>query len=417
MSWQIVILIVSTIILILGVIMFILSRKQNEQQIAEQKNIAEQLRARVDELSIKLATAESDLKHEKAKNEELKIENQKEQEKIQSRLQLEFEQIAQRVLKSNSQDFRDQSAERIGNLLNPLNKSIIDFKQQVESSFSRETAEKASLKTELQQLLNLNRTLSEEANNLSNALRGEVKAQGNWGEFVLERVLEASGLRKGEEYTREEVVTGTNGETLRPDVIIHLPDNKHIIVDSKVSLTAYERLQHADSEAAYEQIMKDHLRSVKAHVDELYRKQYQQSKQLNSPDYVLMFVPIEASFTTALQYDSSLYNYALEKHIVIVSPTTLLATLQTIAYIWKQDNQNKNALEIARLAGTMYDKLAGALQDFEKVDKGIADAKKAYDESYKKIFTGNGNVLRTAEKTKKLGASATKRLPEELELL
>lgn len=333
---------------------------------------------------------------------------------MQKRLTTEFENIANRVLHQRQEDLAQQSRKQIGDMLLPLSERLKDFREQVNNAFSQETREKASLQAELKQLIELNRTLSKDATNLTQALKGDVKKQGNWGEFILEKVLEASGLRKGVEYDREVVVHGTEGETLRPDVIIRMPDNKHIIVDSKVSLVAYEQLQHAETDEQYKMLLKAHVESLKQHVKELYDKQYQRATGLNTPDFVLMFVPIEASYSVAIQADNTLYDYALERKIVIVSPTTLLATLHTISYVWKQENQNRNAQEIARLAGAMYDKLCGMTEDFQKVQKSLDAAQKAYNEAFKKLSEGNGNVLRTADRIRELGAKTSKSLGEGL---
>lgn len=388
------------------------------------------LRDRVTALTAELATAEADKRHlqelldkqhqeaEAALQKQL-AEAQAAQEKhkqelaeMQQRLTTEFENIANRVLQQRQEDFSQQSRKQIGDILLPLNERIKDFREQVTNAFSQETREKASLQAELKQLIELNQTLSKDATSLTQALKGDVKKQGNWGEFILEKVLEASGLRKGIEYDREVVVHGVEGDTLRPDVIIRMPDNKHIIVDSKVSLVAYEQLQHAESEEQYKSLLKAHVESLKQHVKELYDKQYQRATGLNTPDFVLMFVPIEASYSVAIQADSTLYDYALERKIVIVSPTTLLATLHTISYVWKQENQSRNAQEIARLAGAMYDKLCGMTEDFQKVQKSLDAAQKAYNETFKKLSEGNGNVLRTADRIRELGAKASKSLPD-----
>lgn len=339
------------------------------------------------------------------------LQQKKETERMQQRLTAEFENIANRVLLQRQEDLSAQSRKQISDMLQPLNERIKDFREQVNQAFSQETREKASLQAELRQLIELNRTLSKDATDLTHALKGDVKKQGNWGEFILEKVLEASGLRKGIEYEREVVVHGVEGDTLRPDVILRMPDNKQIIIDSKVSLVAYEQLQHAEGEEQCKVLLKAHVDSLKQHVKELYDKQYQRATGLNTPDFVLMFVPIEASYSVAIQADSSLYDYALERKIVIVSPTTLLATLHTVSYVWKQENQSKNAQEIARLAGAMYDKLCGSLEDFQKVQKSLDAAQTACNETIKKLSEGNGNVLRTADRIRELGAKASKSLP------
>ena len=369
---------------------------------------ADTLRDKVTSLTAELAAAEADKRHQ----QELLDKQLKETQQMQQRLTTEFENIATKILQQRQEDFTQQSRKQIGDILLPLNERIKDFREQVTNAFSQETREKASLQAELKQLIELNQTLSKDATSLTQALKGDVKKQGNWGEFILEKVLEASGLRKGIEYDREVVMHDVEGDTLRPDVIIRMPDNKQIVVDSKVSLVAYEQLQHAETEEQYKTLLKAHTESLKQHVKELYDKQYQRAVGLNTPDFVLMFVPIEASYSVAIQAESTLYDYALERKIVIVSPTTLLATLHTISYVWKQENQSKNAQEIARLAGAMYDKLCGMTEDFQKVQKSLDAAQKAYSETYKKLSEGNGNVLRTADKIRELGAKASKSLPQ-----
>ena len=418
--------VVSIVMLLIGaivgaVIVWLIMRKQSEQSRAlyeQSMSDTVALREKVTALTAELATAQADGRHLQQQLDKQLSEAQAAQEQhkrelaeMQQRLTTEFENIANRVLQQRQEDFSQQSRKQIGDMLLPLSERIKDFREQVSNAFNQETREKASLQAELKQLIELNQTLSKDATNLTQALKGDVKKQGNWGEFILEKVLEASGLRKGMEYEREVVVHGVEGDVLRPDVIIRMPDNKHIIVDSKVSLVAYEQMQQTDSEEQYKSLLKAHVESLKQHVKELYDKQYQRATGLNTPDFVLMFVPIEASYSVAIQADSTLYDYALERKIVIVSPTTLLATLHTISYVWKQENQSRNAQEIARLAGAMYDKLCGMTEDFQKVQKSLDSAQKAYNETFKKLSEGNGNVLRTADRIRELGAKASKSLP------
>ncbi len=418
--------VVSIVMLLIGaivgaVIVWLIMRKQSEQSRAlyeQSMSDTVALREKVTALTAELATAQADGRHLQQQLDKQLSDAQAAQEQhkrelaeMQQRLTTEFENIANRVLQQRQEDFSQQSRKQIGDMLLPLSERIKDFREQVSNAFNQETREKASLQAELKQLIELNQTLSKDATNLTQALKGDVKKQGNWGEFILEKVLEASGLRKGMEYEREVVVHGVEGDVLRPDVIIRMPDNKHIIVDSKVSLVAYEQLQHAETDEQYKSLLKAHTESLKQHVKELYDKQYQRATGLNTPDFVLMFVPIEASYSVAIQADSTLYDYALERKIVIVSPTTLLATLHTISYVWKQENQSRNAQEIARLAGAMYDKLCGMTEDFQKVQKSLDAAQKAYNETFKKLSEGNGNVLRTADRIRELGAKASKSLP------
>lgn len=344
-----------------------------------------------------------------------KIQVQKtEVEELQKRLTSEFENIANKILKERASEFSLSNQKNIGELLNPLKDKISSFEKKVEEAYDKELRDKLSLKEEVKRLVELNTRVSEDANNLTKALKGDVKKQGNWGEVVLERVLECSGLSLGQEYEREEVIVGADGSVQRPDVILHLPDSKHILIDSKVSLVAYENLVNAQTEQEKEQYMKEHINSLKSHVKLLSEKQYQHSPNVNTPDFVLLFLPIEASFSIAVKADIDLFSYAWERKIVIVSPTTLLATLKTVSSIWKQENQTKNAREIASLSGTLYDKLVGFVGDLSKIKENIDKAGQSYDDAMKKMQTGNGNIFRTADKIKNLGAKVSKSLPEKL---
>ena len=351
----------------------------------------------------------------KAVNENLseKLDNQKEEiENLQKRLTIEFENIANKILKERSDDFTVSNHKHLSEILNPLKERIQLFEKKVDETYDKELRDKISLREEVRKLSELNTKVSEEANNLTKALKGDVKKQGNWGEVVLERVLERSGLTKGQEYEREVVVEGADSSVQRPDVIIHLPDNKHIVIDSKVSLVAYERLMSAETEEQRVAYLKDHISSLRNHVKLLGEKNYQNAQNINTPDFVLMFLPIEASFSVAVQGDSEIFAYAWERKIVIVSPTTLLATLRTISSIWKQENQTKNAQEIARLSGALYDKFIGFVEDMVRIKLNIDRTSGAYDDAMRKMKDGSGNIIRTAEKIKELGAkTGNKSLP------
>ena len=386
---------------------------QLEAKTLEAQNLlaeVQTLRAQVAEKLTLLATVEANNANLK---EQLTVQKS-EVEELQKKLTVEFENIANKILKERAAELSASSEKNIGAILNPLGDKIADFKKQVEEAFNTEMRDKMSLKEQLKTLTEQNTRISDEANNLTKALKGDVKKQGNWGEIILERVLETSGLTKGLEYEREKVVEGAQGEIYRPDVVVNLPDNKHIIIDSKVSLVAYERMSSAVNDADYNAALKEHLLSIKKHVRELADKNYQNSMGVNTPDFVLLFIPIEASFSVAVQADQALFADAWDRKIVIVSPTTLLATLRTVASIWKQENQTKNALEIARLSGTMYDKLVGFVADWNKVKDNLDKAGKSCDEAMNKLKEGNGNVFRTADRIKQLGAKATKELPTDL---
>jgi len=342
-----------------------------------------------------------------------KLENQKlEIETLQKRLTSEFENIATKILKERSDEFSVSNHKSLSEILNPLKERIQLFEKKVDETYDKELRDKISLREEVRKLTELNTRVSEEANNLTKALKGDIKKQGNWGEVILERVLERSGLTKGQEYEREVVVEGADHMVQRPDVIIQLPDNKHIVIDSKVSLVAYERLMSAETEEKRVVYLKDHINSLRSHVKLLGEKNYQNAQNINTPDFVLMFLPIEASFSVAVQGDSEIFSYAWERKIVIVSPTTLLATLRTISSIWKQENQTKNAQEIARLSGALYDKFIGFTEDMAKIKANIDRTSSAYDDAMKKMKDGSGNIIRTAEKIKELGAkTGNKSLP------
>jgi DNA recombination protein RmuC len=365
------------------------------------------------EKSIEVATL-------KTTNENLaeKLENQKtEIEVLQKRLTTEFENIASKLLKERSDEFSATNTKNISEILNPLKERILQFEKKVDDTYDKELRDKISLREEVRKLTELNTRVSEEANNLTKALKGDLKKQGNWGEVILERVLERSGLTRGQEYEREEVIEGADHSVQRPDVIIHLPDNKHIIIDSKVSLVAYERLNSADTEDARTIFLKEHINSLRSHVKLLSEKNYQNAHNINTPDFVLMFIPIEASFSIAVQGDDELFKYAWDKKIVIVSPTTLLATLRTISSIWKQELQTKNAQEIARLSGSMYDKFIGFLEDLNRIKLNIDRSSTAYDDALKKLKDGNGNLIRTTQKIKELGAkTGNKLIPSEFDI-
>jgi len=303
----------------------------------------------------------------------------------------------------------------MGEVLNPLKEKIQLFEKKVDETYEKGLKDQTELRAELLKLYDLNHRISEEASNLTKALKGDVKKQGNWGEVVLERILERSGLNEGEQgYQKQFSDTSEDGKRIQPDVVINLPDNKHIIVDSKVSLIAYERAVNADTEQDRQKFLKEHLLSLKNHIKGLSEKHYQTASKLNSPDFVLLFIPIEASFSVAVQEDQELFSFAWDQKVVIVSPSTLLATLRTISSIWQQENQTRNALEIARQSGALYDKFVGFIADMETIGKNLATTQKTYESAVNKLHTGSGNLVRRAENIKKLGAKASKNLPDKL---
>lgn len=342
-----------------------------------------------------------------------KLETQKqEMEDLQKKFTTEFENIAHKILKQNSQEFTQVNQKNISEILNPLREKIQLFEKKVEDTYEKGLKDQTDLKAELKKLHDLNMRISDEANNLTKALKGDVKKQGNWGEVILERILERSGLTEGREYEKQFSTTGENGQRLQPDVVINLPEQKHIIVDSKVSLVAYERFVNATDENDRNRFVKEHLLSVKNHVKILSEKHYQNASGINSPDFVLLFVPIESSFSVAIEADHDLFSYAWDNKVVIVSPSTLLATLRTIASIWQQENQTRNALEIARQGGALYDKFVAFIADLEKIGNNLEQTRKNYDLAMNKLHDGRGNLVRSAEKLRDLGAKANKELPQ-----
>lgn len=397
-----------------------LSALQAEYQLASNRlhevlQLTEQQQATIEKLREQKQDLELQLGLKMSENKTLseKLELQKQElEAMQKRLTTEFENIATRILKQHTDEFAQHNQKNLGEILSPLKEKIASFEKKVEETYEKELRDKLSLTEEVKKLTEINLQMSREANNLATALKGDPKKQGNWGEVILERVLERSGLKQGSEYQREEVLEGMAGQNIRPDVIVHLPDNKHIIIDSKVSLVAYERYISSSDEAQRKQELKAHIHSIRIHIQGLSEKNYQHARNINTPDFVLLFMPIEAAFALAVQNDTELFSFAWEKNIVIVSPTTLLATLRTIASIWKQENQTRNAQEIARLAGQLYDKLVGFTADMEKIKKSLDAADNAYSDAYRKLTSGNGNVMRTADKIKALGAKTTRQLPD-----
>ena len=373
---------------------------------SQQKNELEIEREKVEKLTSETASFQANNNH---LSEQLQTQK-KDLEDLQKKFTTEFENIAHKILKQNSNQFAESNQKQIQTILDPLKEKIVGFEKSVEEKYINETKDRVVLKEQIKHLMDLNQTISTDAKNLTKALKGESKTQGNWGELILERVLESSGLVKGKEYETQTSAQNIDGKRIQPDVIVHLPENKHIIVDSKVSLTAYENYTSTEEETDKQTYLKNHLLSIRTHIKSLSEKNYQTSVDFNTPDFVLLFLPIESSFSVALQTDSDLYNFAWDKKIVIVSPTTLLATLKTISSIWKQERQTRNAIEIADRAGKLYDKFVGFLEDMEKIQKGIESSQKAYENAYNKLSSGAGNLIGRTEKIRKLGAAATKKI-------
>ncbi len=361
--------------------------------------------------SEKLTSENSALKSDFT-NLQTKLSEQKDEiENLQEKFAKEFENLANRIFDEKGNKFTEQNKEKLNEILNPLKEKISDFEKKVEETNKESIRGHASLREQLQMLKEMNQQITQEAKNLTTALKGQSKTQGNWGEFILESILEKSGLVKGREYVVQESLTSETGKRFQPDVIVNLPENKSIIIDSKVSLIGYEKYISEEDEHEKQLALREHMNSIRSHIKNLSSKNYQSLYQLESLDFVLMFMPIEPAFALAVQNDQTIFNDAFEMNIVIVSPSTLLATLRTISSIWRQENQNKNALEIARQAGSLYDKFVNFYNDLIDVGKKMDSAKDSYENAMKKIHDGRGNLITGVEKIKELGAKASKTLP------
>jgi len=343
---------------------------------------------------------------------QLNLKREEELEKRQEQLRKDFELLANKILEEKSEKFTLQNTKNLKNILDPLQERIKFFEDKIDKTHKESIDYHAALRQQILGLKELNTQMSKEAINLTNALKGDSKAQGDWGETQLEILLEKAGLNKGIHYSTQGGYRDEHGKLKKPDFIINLPDNKHLIIDSKVSLTAYESYYNAETEEIKNESLKKHVASIRKHIKELGEKQYTDLYGINTPDYVLMFVPIEPALLIALNENNKLYLEALDKGVVLVSTSTLLATLSTVSSIWKQEDQKKNVLEIAKRAGAMYDKFEGLIQDLLKIGKSINTSKESYDSAMNKLVDGKGNLISSIEKIKKLGAKAKKALPE-----
>ena len=388
--------------------------KENElrtrEQLADAEARLEAARERTGTAERRLAEMQAGLQAENRHLREKLSEQKAELEKLQETFTKEFENLANRILDEKSKKFTEQNREKLDELLKPLGVKLEEFKKKVEDTYDKETRDRTSLREQIIQMAEMNKKMTDEANNLTRALKGDSKQQGNWGEVILQRILEKSGLTKGREYEIQESHTTEEGRRLQPDVIINLPDGKQLVIDSKVSLTAYERFTSTDDEEQAH-ALKQHIASLRAHVKGLSSKNYQQLDGITSPDFVLLFIPIEPAFGLAMQNAPEIYNEAFDKNIIIVSPTTLLATLATIQNVWKQEYQNQNALEIAKRGGALYDKFVLFVESLTKVGDRIRQTRESYDEAIGRLSEGRGNLVRQAEELRRLGARTSKQLP------
>lgn len=378
---------------------------------AESDKLQKELDAEREKLTEAMKSLESSrsyLRAQQEKIDEQKVEIRNNQEKFNK----DFELIASRILDEKTKKFTEENRTSLDIILNPFKENIKAFEEKVEKVYKAESDERNVLKGHINQLIEQSNLMNLETQNLTKALKGDNKKQGNWGEMILERVLERSGLVKDQEYRIQASHQSSEGGRFQPDVVIDLPDDKHLIIDAKVSLIAYERLVNSETDIDRDLFTKQHIASIRNHIQELSSKNYSELYKINSPDFVMLFVPIESSFGIAVQKDAELFNFAWDKRVVIVSPSTLLATLRTIASMWKQERQNRNVMEIARLSGEMYDKFIGFVGDMEGIGKNLKLSQDAYDKALNKLSSGRGNLSITAEKIKKLGAKTGKQLDQ-----
>ncbi len=384
--------------------------KSTQEQLASANLQIQEKELLIRELNGKLSakTTEFDALQEKIK------ENKAELEHIQDKFRVEFKNLANEILEEKTQKFTEQNKTKLDEILKPLGEKIRDFEKKVEETYDKESKQRFSLEKEIKNLADLNQQISKEASNLTNALKGQSKTRGNWGEIILESILEKSGLTREREFFVQPSYTNEHGKRLQPDVIIVYPGERSVVIDSKVSLVAYERYAASESKEDQDQAARDHLLSVRNHIADLSSKNYQDIYTLKSLDFVMLFMPIEPAYMLAMQTDPNLWNYAYERRILLISPTNLIAALRMIANLWRVEYQNKNATEIARQSGELYDKFAGFLEDLQDVGSKIDATRRVYDASMNKLSTGKGNLIRRVENIKALGAKAGKEIPKSL---
>jgi DNA recombination protein RmuC len=388
-------------------------QSQNEYIKQENESLKGELKQNQTEL-LKLNN-ELSTTREESKNLLYRMSEQKQElTQLKEQFTKEFENLANKIFEEKTQKFADQNKTNLSEILTPLGEKIKDFEKKVNDVYVNESKDRASLKEQLNLLQSLNQQMSKETQNLTKALKGETKTQGNWGEFILESVLEKSGLVKDREYSIQQSFTTEEGKRYQPDVIINLPEGKTLIVDSKVSLVAYEKFWSSEDETQKTIALKEHLQSLRNHIKGLSDKNYQNLYEVKSLDFVILFVPIEPAFALAMQADPALFNEAFDKNIVIVSPSTLLVTLKTVASIWRFEYQNRNALDIAKKAGDLHDKFVGFVDDLIGLGNKMRDSQKAYEGAMNKLSTGAGNIVKRTDELRKLGAKASKSLPQTL---
>lgn len=344
-----------------------------------------------------------------------KLQDQKNEiEKLHEKFRIEFKNLANEIFDEKSKKFTEQNKSKLDEILKPLSEKLRDFEKKVEETYDKEAQQRFSLKEEVKRLAELNQQVSREASNLTKALKGDTKARGSWGEVILESILEKSGLVKDREYFVQASFSDDHGKKVQPDVIVAYPGDRSVVIDSKVSLLAYERYVSEEDRNEQEKALKDHLQSVKNHIRNLSEKNYQDIYQIKTLDFVMLFMPIEPAYYLAIQYDTELWSYAYDKRILLISPTNLIAALKMIESLWRQEYQSKNVMEIARQSGALYDKFEGLLSDLVDIGKKLDSAQNSYKSSMKKLADGKGNLISRVEQIKKLGARTKKTLPQNL---
>lgn len=384
--------------------------KYLNQELENSRKRLEKKDEEIIELNRDLSTKEADFKniHERLQ------EQKSELEKIQDKFRLEFKNLANEILEEKTKKFTEQNKSNLSSILDPLKEKITDFEKKVEQSNKESIDRNAALREQLNNLKELNLKMSVDAENLTKALKGDAKTMGSWGEFILESILEKSGLVKGREYVIRKSFRSEEGNLMQPDIVVKLPERKNIVIDSKVSLVDYEKYVNTDDKDKEDHYLKMHLASLRRHIDSLSAKNYQNLYDIAGLDFVLLFMPVEPAFSLAIQAEEALFMYAYKKNIVIVSPSTLIATLRTIASIWRQEYQNRNVKEIARQGGALYDKFVGLLEDLMEIGKKLDDTRKAYNASMNKLSVGKGNLIKKVQDIKELGASTKKNLPQKI---
>lgn len=384
--------------------------RQKQQEEEQLKSLLREAQTETLELTNALTKTETDYEHLKARLQE----QNRELEGLREKFLQQFQSISNQVLMHNAEHFNKSSSENLERILSPLKDRIKEFEAKVEQTYEKSLKDSISLKEQITQLAKLNQQMSQDAINLTKALKGESKTQGNWGEYLLESLLEKSGLRKGVHFEREEVRQNEDNKTYRPDVIIRLPEGKHLIIDSKLSLVAYEAFCSCEDEQEQEVYLRSHINSIRTHFTDLSRKDYHRLNGINSPDFVLMYIPLEPAFSLALQHDHALFTDAFDRNIVLVTTSTLLATLRTVAGVWRQEDQKRNVIRIAEESGKLYDKFVGFVDDLKTIGKHLENSQSTYNAAMNKLTDGRGNLIRRVEILRELGAKTSKTLDDNL---